>query len=217
MADRMRARRRKLKMSQQDLADKLSTLSDEAVARSTVASWEVFRSYPSRDKTKIIAKALNCSHMWLTDGKGDEEQDDYTWEAVEMADPEDFIEEAMLRESVGALYQSGANPDLPKLRRAKNKTKHIFAYPVVNDVNANPAGFPTIPAGYVAICDRGMRWKDGSIVLMQRGSEVPAIYKLVITAGEEYFKPLNPTYATLRYNAETDVIIAVVIRAEATF
>lgn len=58
-AERIKQRRKELGLSQEDLALKLN------VDRTTVAKWESGNNNLKQSKVKEIAKALNCSPVWL--------------------------------------------------------------------------------------------------------------------------------------------------------
>lgn len=59
LGERIRDRRRSLRMSQKEIADKIG------VSVAAISLWEKDKASPSSDNMKSLAAALNCSPTWL--------------------------------------------------------------------------------------------------------------------------------------------------------
>lgn len=65
MSDRIRQRRKELKLTQQTLAEMAG------VNRVTVTGWEKDDYQPNGANLQALANALQCDPLWLVSGKGD--------------------------------------------------------------------------------------------------------------------------------------------------
>lgn len=86
-----------------------------------------------------------------------------------------------------------------------------FALRVVGDSMVNPGGVPTYPPGTIIIVDPGRRPENGSRIIAQIGDGSEATFKqLVIDAGRQYLKPMNPRYPMIDFPDKAEVIGVVV-------
>lgn len=65
MNERIKALRKKLKLTQQEFADKLGT------SRGNIGSYEVGKSAPSDAVISLIRKTFNVNEIWLRTGEGE--------------------------------------------------------------------------------------------------------------------------------------------------
>ena len=93
MNERIKERRKKLKLTQQEFADAVK------VKRNTVATYEMGRSVPSDAAIALICKTFNVNEEWLRVGVGDmflelpeeDEEAAYVSELLEDVDNDLFI------------------------------------------------------------------------------------------------------------------------------
>lgn len=65
MNERIKALRKKLKLTQQEFADQIR------IKRNTVATYEMGRSIPSDSAIALICKTFNVNELWLRTGEGE--------------------------------------------------------------------------------------------------------------------------------------------------
>lgn len=147
MSDRIRQRRKELKLTQQALAEMAG------VNRVTVTGWEKDDYQPNGANLQSLAKALQCDPLWLVSGKGDPKP------KLNLK-PEIFnVKQVPLISWVQAGSWTRTDPGI----RADDAKEWVyttalvsdgaFALRVRGDSMTNPSGAPSIPEDSVIIVE----------------------------------------------------------------
>ncbi|UXE39596.1 LexA family protein [Raoultella ornithinolytica] len=195
MSDRIRQRRKELKLTQQALADMAG------VNRVTVTGWERDDYQPNGANLQALAKALQCDPLWLVSGKGDSEP------KINLK-PEIFhVKEVPLISWVQAgswtRTESGVRYEDAKewVYTTAVVSEGAFALRVRGDSMTNPSGAPSIPEGSVIIVEPDIMdvdYLNGKIVVAYLdGGHEATLKKFVEDWPHRYLVPLNPNYKTI--------------------
>jgi SOS-response transcriptional repressor LexA len=88
---------------------------------------------------------------------------------------------------------------------------NAFAVPVEGQTMHNPAGYPSLSAGSIAIVDPAVPVASGKIVLAKLAdSDTPTLKKLIIDGPDSYLVPLNPDYKPIKIDSSCEFIGVVV-------
>ncbi|EOU2324600.1 LexA family protein [Yersinia enterocolitica] len=206
MSDRIRTRRKELKLTQQILAKLVG------VSRVTVTGWESGDYQPGGINLQALAAALQCNAKWLVDGKGEPSD-----EAVILEPTERFgIKEIPILSWVqaGEWTESGSPVTISDAKEwiytAAAVSDEAFALRVRGDSMTNPNGIPSIPDGSLVVVDPDFNGNDevnGKIVVAQLdGSNEATLKKYVMDGPFRYLVPLNPNYKMLEVNGNCRIV-----------
>ncbi|ELM3741509.1 helix-turn-helix domain-containing protein [Yersinia ruckeri] len=206
MSERIRARRKELKLTQQILAKLVG------VSRVTVTGWESGDYQPGGANLQALAAALRCTAQWLVDGKGEP-----TDEAIATQPSDRFgIKEIPVLSWVqaGEWTESGSPKTLNDAQEwiytAASVSDEAFALRVRGDSMTNPNGTPSIPDGSLVVVDPdfgGASEANGRIIVAQLdGSNEATLKKFVIDGPFRYLVPLNPSYKMLEVNGNCRIV-----------
>ncbi|MGV7093831.1 S24 family peptidase [Siccibacter turicensis] len=206
MNERIRSRRKELKLTQAVLAKLVG------VNRVTVTGWESGDYEPGGSNLQALSAALKCNPLWLIDGVGDPESN-----APAPTPTEKFgIKKIPVISWVqaGEWTESGApvtaNDVSEWIYTSANLSDEGFALKVRGDSMTNPSGFPSIPEGSLVIVDPdfGSPYEvNGRIVVAQiDGSTEATLKKFVIDGPLKYLVPLNPNYRVLEVNGNCRIV-----------
>ncbi|WP_323115486.1 LexA family protein [Klebsiella variicola] len=192
MSDRIRQRRKELKLTQQALAEMAG------VNRVTVTGWEKDDYQPNGANLQSLANALQCDPIWLVSGKGNSDQKSSIKRGLF------HVKEVPLISWVQAGAWTRTDPGV-RLEDAKEwvyttavVSDGAFALRVRGDSMTNPAGAPSIPEDSVIIVEPDILDVDhlnGKIVVAYLdGGHEATLKKFVEDWPNRYLVPLNPNY-----------------------
>ncbi|MBU9830502.1 LexA family transcriptional regulator [Rahnella sp. FC061912-K] len=207
MNERIRARRKELKLTQSVLAKLIG------VNRVTVTGWESGDYKPGGENLQALAGALECNPQWLVDGKGDPLEN-----AAPASPPSEHfgIKEIPVLSWVqaGEWTESGASITIRDVKEWIYTTAAVssaaFALRVRGDSMTNPTGAPSIPEGSMVVVDPDRMTSEdsnGKIVVAQLiGSTEATLKKYVVDGPQKYLVPLNPSYRPLEVNGNCKLV-----------
>lgn len=207
MNERIRARRKELKLTQSVLAKLIG------VNRVTVTGWESGDYKPGGENLQALAGALECNPQWLVDGKGDPLEN-----AAPASPPSEHfgIKEIPVLSWVqaGEWTESGASITIRDVKEWIYTTAAVssaaFALRVRGDSMTNPSGAPSIPEGSMVVVDPDRMTSEdpnGKIVVAQLiGSTEATLKKYVVDGPQKYLVPLNPSYRPLEVNGNCKLV-----------
>jgi len=206
MNDRIRARRKELKLTQAVLGKLVG------VNRVTVTGWESGDYSPGGSNLQALSAALKCNPQWLIDGIGDPESDAPTVRPTELFGIKripvlSWVQAGEWTESASPITREDVRE---WIYTTANLSDEGFALRVRGDSMTNPNGSPTIPEGSMVIVDPdfGSPYEaNGRIVVAQiDGSEEATLKKFVIDGPMKYLVPLNPNYRVLEVNGNCRLV-----------
>lgn len=198
MNERIRARRKQLKLTQAALANLAG------VNRVTVTGWEAGDYEPGGANLQALAIAMKCNPSWLLHGNGDPDEGNnltnssarrygiksiplISW--VQAGEWTDTVNSVMATSSPETIYTTAMVSD------------SAFALNVRGDSMTNPDGAPSIPEGAIVVVDPNVVCSaelSGKIVVARiDGSSEATIKKYVVDGPLHYLVPLNPKYKVL--------------------
>ncbi|MFT4271311.1 MAG: S24 family peptidase [Pantoea sp.] len=204
MGERIRQKRKELKLTQQALADKAG------VNRVTVTGWEKDDYQPNGANLQALADALSCDPLWLVSGKGEST-------AVTSLKPKLFnVKEVPLISWVQAGTWTATDPGITRseaiewLYTTALVSDRAFALRVRGDSMTNPNGSPSIPEGAIVIVEPEIDdvvTINGKIVVahIDGGSEA-TLKKFVEDWPNRYLIPLNPNYKTIECDGNCRIV-----------
>lgn len=204
MNERIRSRRKELKLTQADLAKLIK------VNRVTVTGWESGDYKPGGENLQMLAAALKCHPQWLVDGtKKAEENVSYvgpyepkgSFPVLSWVSAGHWAEavESYHRKSIDRWYETTVEC-----------SDHSFWLDVKGDSMTAPAGL-SIPEGMVILVDPEVEPINGKLVVAKIENDNEATFKKFVTdAGNKYLKPLNPQYSMIPINGNCTIIGVVV-------
>lgn len=193
-ADRLKARRRELNMTQAELAAKLG------LSQGTIGNLESgIRNLP-RDIVSMAA-VLRCSADWLMTGRGDQAPElGNNFQDVDQRGKVPLISwvtAGLLGDVADNFHPGEADEwiDIYDMRPGPSS----FALRVTGDSMTNPVpGDISFPDGSIIVVNPDQAVGAGSYVVAKDVSTQKATFKkLVSDGGRWYLKPLNPAYPTI--------------------
>ncbi|EPK7574212.1 TPA: LexA family transcriptional regulator [Klebsiella pneumoniae] len=206
MNERIRARRKELKLTQAVLAKMVG------VNRVTVTGWESGDFEPGGSNLQALAAALKCNPQWVISGLGDPESEDVTYKPTEVFGVKKIPVLSWVQ--AGEWTDNGASiteDDISEwIYTTANLCDEGFALKVRGDSMTNPTGAPSIPEGSLVVVDPdyGSPYEvNGKIVVAQLlGSTEATLKKFVIDGPLKYLVPLNPNYRALEVNGNCKIV-----------
>ncbi|OCJ44103.1 S24 family peptidase [Serratia sp. 14-2641] len=206
MNDRIRARRKELKLTQGVLAKLVG------VNRVTVTGWESGDYKPGGENLQALAAALGCSTTWILDGSGDINNETPPHSAtahfgVKRIPLISWVQAGEWTEPDASITLSDVDEWIHTTAAVSNEA---FALRVRGDSMTNPNGSPSIPDGSLVVVDPDFDnafQANGKIVVAQiEGSTEATIKKFTIDGPFKYLVPLNPNYRMLEVNGNCRIV-----------
>jgi len=206
MNERIRARRKELKLTQAVLAKLVG------VNRVTVTGWESGDYEPGGSNLQGLAAALKTNPQWIITGQGDPDCDEILYKPTEKFGVKKIPILSWVQ--AGEWTESGApitEDDISEwIFTTANLSDEGFALRVRGDSMTNPNGAPSIPEGsFVVVApDYGSPQEfNGKIVVAQIvGSAEATLKKFVIDGPLKYLVPLNPNYRVMEVNGNCKIV-----------
>ncbi|MCW2255759.1 SOS-response transcriptional repressor LexA [Providencia alcalifaciens] len=202
IGDRIKLRRKELKLKQADLAKKIG------VTGSAISQWEGGVTEPDGGNLIALASSLGYTPEYLLSGKesaGDNvgfskfhhARGEYPLISWVSAGNWSEALEPYHRKSIDDWYETTVSC-----------SEESFWLDVIGDSMTSPSGL-SIPEGMVILVDPNIEPINGKLVVAKLNDE--ATFKQYITdAGSIYLKPLNPQYRMIPINGNCNIIGVVV-------
>lgn len=206
MNERIRARRKELKLTQAVLAKLVG------VNRVTVTGWESGDYEPGGSNLQALATALKTNPQWIISGLGESGAEEAAYKPTERFGVKRIPVLSWVQ--AGEWTESGApvtESDVSEwIYTTANLCDEGFALKVRGDSMTNPNGAPSIPEGSIVVVDPdyGSLFEvNGKIVVAQvMGSAEATLKKFVIDGPIKYLVPLNPNYRVLEVNGNCKIV-----------
>jgi SOS-response transcriptional repressor LexA len=206
MNERIRARRKELKLTQAVLAKLIG------VNRVTVTGWESGDYEPGGSNLQGLAAALKTNPQWIITGQGDPDCDEILYKPTEKFGVKKIPILSWVQ--AGEWTESGApitEDDISEwIFTTANLSDEGFALRVRGDSMTNPNGAPSIPEGSFVVVDPDYGSPQevyGKIVVAQIvGSAEATLKKFVIDGPLKYLVPLNPNYRVMEVNGNCKIV-----------
>lgn len=206
MNERIRARRKELKLTQAVLAKLVG------VNRVTVTGWESGDYEPGGSNLQGLAAALKTNPQWIITGQGDPDWDEILYKPTEKFGVKKIPILSWVQ--AGEWTESGApitEDDISEwIFTTANLSDEGFALRVRGDSMTNPNGAPSIPEGSFVVVDPDYgspQEVNGKIVVAQIvGSAEATLKKFVIDGPLKYLVPLNPNYRVMEVNGNCKIV-----------
>ncbi|MGO2306994.1 MAG: LexA family protein [Providencia sp.] len=202
IGDRIKLRRKELKLKQTDLAKKVG------VTGSAISQWESGVTEPDGGNLMALASSLGCTPEYLINGKeGDGDNVGFSkfhhargeYPLISWVSAGNWSEalEPYHRRAVDDWYETTVSC-----------SEESFWLDVIGDSMTSPSGL-SIPEGMVILVDPNIEPINGKLVVAKLDDE--ATFKQYISdAGSLYLKPLNPQYRMVPINGNCKIIGVVV-------
>lgn len=207
IANRVKARREQLGLTQTELAEKVGT-SQQAIEQLEGGKTKRPRYLPE------LASFFGVTVEWLLDGTSNS---NFTF----MSKNEPKGKYPLISWVSAGSWAEACEPyDLSQISEwIETDTKLLgngFWLRVEGDSMTSPVG-QSIPEGHLVLVDTGREAKNGSLVVAKMTDANEATFKkLVIDGGQKYLKGLNPSWPMMPINGNCK-IIGVVIEARVKF
>ncbi|HBJ0337233.1 TPA: LexA family transcriptional regulator [Escherichia coli] len=206
MNERIRARRKELKLTQAVLAKLVG------VNRVTVTGWESGDYEPGGSNLQGLAAALKTNPQWIITGSGDPDCDEIVYKPTEKFGVKKIPILSWVQ--AGEWTESGApitEDDISEwIFTTASLSDEGFALRVRGDSMTNPNGAPSIPEGSFVVVDPDYgspQEVNGKIVVAQIvGSAEATLKKFVIDGPLKYLVPLNPNYRVMEVNGNCKIV-----------
>lgn len=204
MSDRIRQRRKELKLTQQALADLVG------VSRVTVTGWERDDYQPNGANLQVLSDALQCDPIWLMSGKRQHEQEVIPRPGTFNVRKVPLI--SWVQAGAWTSTERGVNEDDASewVYTTAVVSSEAFALKVRGDSMTNPSGYPSIPEGAIIVVDPAVfdiQDLNGKIVVAHiDGGAEATLKKLVIDWPNTYLVPLNPSYRPIECDDRCRVV-----------
>lgn len=206
MNERIRARRKELKLTQAVLAKLVG------VNRVTVTGWESGDYEPGGSNLQGLAAALKTNPQWIITGQGDPDCDEIIYKPTEKFGVKKIPILSWVQ--AGEWTESGApitEDDISEwIFTTASLSEEGFALRVRGDSMTNPNGAPSIPEGSFVVVDPDYgspQEVNGKIVVAQIvGSAEATLKKFVIDGPLKYLVPLNPNYRVMEVNGNCKIV-----------
>ncbi|EHL2774450.1 helix-turn-helix domain-containing protein [Salmonella enterica subsp. enterica serovar Hvittingfoss] len=215
MSDRIRQRRKELKLTQQALAELAG------VNRVTVTGWESGEYQPNGLNILALCDALSCDPSWLAgDAKTAERHLIAPTGSRQLSPPNSRHLTSAKKIPLISWVQAGSWTATDSITGHDDAEKWIyttatvsdkaFALKVRGDSMTNPAGFPSIPEGSIIVVDPIINNTDsinGKIVVayIDGGTEA-TLKKFIDDWPNKYLVPLNPNYKVIECNEGCSIV-----------
>ena len=206
MNDRIRSRRKELKMTQSVLAKLVG------VNRVTITGWESGDYKPGGENLQALAAALEKTPQWLLEGKDDGNQQPPTMKpeqrfGIRSVPVLTWVQAGEWTANSGAITERDIQD---WVYTSAAVSEGAFALIVRGDSMTNPTGAPSIPEGSIVVVEPDFgdaSQANGKIVIAQlMGSDEATIKKFVIDGPLKYLVPLNPNYRMLEVNGNCRLV-----------
>lgn len=206
MNERIRARRKELKLTQAVLAKLVG------VNRVTVTGWESGDYEPGGSNLQGLAVALKTNPQWIITGHGDPDCEEILYKPTEKFGVKKIPILSWVQ--AGEWTESGApitEHDISEwIFTTASLSDEGFALRVRGDSMTNPNGAPSIPEGSFVVVDPDYgspQEVNGKIVVAQIvGSAEATLKKFVIDGPLKYLVPLNPNYRVMEVNGNCKIV-----------
>ena len=206
MNERIRARRKELKLTQAVLAKLVG------VNRVTVTGWESGDYEPGGSNLQGLAAVLKTNPQWIITGHGDPDCDEILYKPTEKFGVKKIPVLSWVQ--AGEWTESGApitEDDISEwIFTTASLSDEGFALRVRGDSMTNPNGAPSIPEGSFVVVDPDYgspQEVNGKIVVAQIvGSAEATLKKFVIDGPLKYLVPLNPNYRVMEVNGNCKIV-----------
>lgn len=206
MNERIRARRKELKLTQAVLAKLVG------VNRVTVTGWESGDYEPGGSNLQGLAAALKTNPQWIINGHGDPDCDEILYKPTEKFGVKKIPILSWVQ--AGEWTESGApitEDDISEwIFTTASLSDEGFALRVRGDSMTNPNGAPSIPEGSFVVVDPDYgspQEVNGKIVVAQIvGSAEATLKKFVMDGPLKYLVPLNPNYRVMEVNGNCKIV-----------
>ncbi|EFQ8337994.1 helix-turn-helix domain-containing protein [Salmonella enterica] len=207
MSDRIRQRRKELKLTQQALAELAG------VNRVTVTGWESGEYQPNGINIIALCDALSCSPAWLAgDTKNPEHYPLKPSDLRHLTNAKKIPLISWVQAGTWTATDSGvSNKDAEKwVYTTATVSDKAFALKVRGDSMTNPTGFPSIPEGSIIVVEpviNGIDSINGKIVVayIDGGTEA-TLKKFIDDWPNKYLVPLNPNYKVIECSEGCSIV-----------
>ncbi|USS95533.1 helix-turn-helix domain-containing protein [Serratia symbiotica] len=195
MGERIRSRRKELKLTQQALAKLVG------VNRVTVTGWESDDYQPGGVNLQTLAAALKCNPLWLVDGRGNPDEDTLLQARIFSVKEVPIISWVQAGSWTSTDAGTSHSGSTEWIHTSASVSNDAFALRVRGHSMTNPNGVaPTIPEGSIVIVEPNINAEDinGKIVVAHIDGGIEAtLKKFVEDWPHRYLMPLNPSYKTI--------------------
>ncbi|EAO0751843.1 helix-turn-helix domain-containing protein [Salmonella enterica] len=205
MSDRIRQRRKELKLTQQALAELAG------VNRVTVTGWESNEYQPNGINIIALCEALGCSPAWLVSGV-DTPEVTLPPQTRTPLNAKKIPLISWVQAGTWTTTDSGVNrEDVEKwIYTTATVSDKAFALKVRGDSMTNPNGFPSIPEGSIIVVEpviNGLDSINGKVVVayLDGGTEA-TLKKFIDDWPNKYLVPLNPNYKVIECNEGCSIV-----------
>lgn len=205
MSDRIRQRRKELKLTQQALAELAG------VNRVTVTGWESDEYQPNGINIIALSEALGCSPAWLVSGIDTPEEAQIPQTRTPLNAKKIPLISWVQAGSWTATDSVTCHSDAEKwIYTTATVSDKAFALKVRGDSMTNPAGFPSIPEGSIIVVEpviNDVESINGKIVVayIDGGTEA-TLKKFIDDWPNRYLVPLNPNYKVIECNEGCSIV-----------
>jgi len=199
MNDRIRARRKELKLTQDSLAKLVQ------VNRVTVTGWESGDYKPGGENLQALAAALNCTPNWLLVGEGLDNNVTYVapYKKGTRYPVLSKVQAGMWAEAVEAYTIADVSLWLESDAHIQGEA---FWLEVEGDSMTSPHGL-SIPEGTFVLFDTGRDPVNGNLIIAKLVDDNEATFKkLIIDGSQKYLKGLNPQWPMTPINGNCRII-----------
>lgn len=201
VGSRVKFRRRQLKMTQKDIAERVG------ISASAVTQWENDNTGLSAENLLKLSSILKCNPSWLLLGTGTPEEG--VTPSIIGFSSVPIISWVQAGDWADNFYESSKG-DHEYIDTPLNVSEKAFALVVKGQSMTTTNGDLSIPEGAVVIVEPEYGYLDdinGKIVVaQQKGSSEATIKKLIIDGPNKYLAPLNPQFHPIQING--DCVIA---------
>lgn len=208
LSERIRSRRKDLKMTQGDVAKKIG------ISRVSYTQWELGETNPNGENLLKVSQVLSCTPDWIVSGKGTPR------------DIHDNVDAAPRLKGLVPLInevQAGAWTDIKTgfdesevqdwITTLQANGRYAFALRVRGDSMVNPSERRSLPEGMIVVVDPEKQAKHRSIVVARLAdSDKATVKELVLDGDNHYLRPFNPQFPIIPIT-EGLVIIGTVVSA----
>lgn len=209
IGDRIRARRKELKLSQVKLAFLVG------VSNVAISQWERDETEPTGDNLLSLSSALKCQPQFIIRGNT-VSSNNVQYQSIEPRRPRgeypliSWVSASIWCETIESYHLDGIDR---WYETALDCSEGSFWLEVKGDSMTAPSGL-SIPEGTVILVDPEIEPINGKLVVAKLENENETTFKkYVVDAGNKYLKPLNPQYNLIPINGNCR-IIGVVIDAK---
>lgn len=208
IGDRIRRVRKELKLTQKQVASSIG------VTPTSIVFWERNETTPKGKNLLSLCKKLRVDPHWLETGKGDRNQNNVAPVSDSHSSQKSFPVISMV--SAGAWMEAIEPYPRESIEETMDTTEKVseqsFWVKVVGDSMTTPSGL-SFPDGMYILIDPQEEARNKSFVVAKLKDENVVTFKqLIMDAGSNFLKPLNPSpmYAPIPINGNCKIIGVVV-------